>query len=312
MRGLTCFLLPRFKPDGSRNAMFLQRLKDKLGNRSNASAEIEFEDAFAWRIGEPGRGVATIIQMVALTRFNCMVGSTAIMRQAAIQTLHHIAHRRVGGVRLIEAPLMRNVAADLVLETEAALWLMMRVAAALDRPDDANERLFVRLATALGKYWVCKRAPQHINEAQECLGGLGYVEEHVMPRLYREAPVNSIWEGSGNVQCIDLLRALSKSPETVDVLVDELAGAMGSNASFDAAATRLATDLRRGEPDPFEARLLAERMAVLLQASLLIRHASGTIADAFVAARLGPRSLTYGALTDRAAVVELLARIELP
>ncbi len=301
--GLTCFLLPRFKPDGSRNAIFLQRLKDKLGNRSNASAEIEFEDAFAWRLGEPGRGVATIIQMVALTRFNCMVGSTAIMRQAVIQTLHHVAHRRVGGVRLIEAPLMRNVAADLVLETEAALWLMMRVAAALDRPDDANERLFVRLATALGKYWVCKRAPQHINEAQECLGGLGYVEEHIMPRLYREAPLNSIWEGSGNVQCIDLLRALSKSPETVDVLVDELAGAMGSNASFDAAATQLATDLRRGEPDPFEARLLAERMAVLLQASLLIRHSSETIADAFVTARLGPRSLTYGALTDRDAVV---------
>ncbi len=310
--GLTCFLLPRFRPDGSRNAIFLQRLKDKLGNRSNASAEIEFEDAFAWRLGEPGRGVATIIQMVALTRFNCMVGSTAIMRQAVIQTLHHIAHRRVGGVRLIEAPLMRNVAADLVLETEAAMWLVMRVARALDHPDDANERLFVRLATALGKYWICKRAPQHINEAQECLGGLGYVEEHIMARLYREAPLNSIWEGSGNVQCIDLLRALARSPETVDVLVDELAGAMGSNASFDAAATRLATDLRRGEPDPFEARLLAERMAVLLQASLLIRYAGETIANAFIAARLGPRSLTYGALTDRAAVAELLSRIELP
>ena len=310
--GLTCFLLPRFKPDGSRNEIRLQRLKDKLGNRSNASAEIEFEDAFAWRLGDPGRGVATIIQMVALTRFNCMVGSTAIMRQAVIQALHHVAHRRVGGERLIEAPLMRNVVADLVLETEAALWLMMRVAGALDRPDDANERTFVRLATALGKYWVCKRAAQHINEAQECLGGLGYVEEHILPRLYREAPVNSIWEGSGNVQCIDLLRALSKSPETVDLLTDELAGGMGSNASFDAAVTQLATDLRRGEPDPFEARLLAERMAVLLQASLLIRHSSETIANAFVAARLGPRSLTYGALTDRSAVAELLGRIELP
>jgi len=308
--GLTCFLLPRYRPDGTRNAIFIQRLKDKLGNRSNASSEIEFEDAFAWRVGEPGRGVATIIQMVALTRFNCMVGSTAIMRQAAIQTLHHIAHRRVGGVRLIEAPLMRNVAADLVLETEAALWLVMRVARALDHPDDANERLFVRLATALGKYWVCKRAPQHINEAQECLGGLGYVEEHIMARLFREAPLNSIWEGSGNVQCIDLLRALGKSPETVDVLVDELALAMGANASFDAAATRLAMDLRRGEPDPFEARLLAERMAVLLQASLLIRHASAPIADAFVEARLGPCSLTYGALADRRAVAELLSRID--
>jgi putative acyl-CoA dehydrogenase len=310
--GLTCFLLPRFKPDGTHNAVFIQRLKDKLGNRSNASAEIEFDDAFAWRIGEPGRGVATIIQMVALTRFNCMVGSTAIMRQAVVQVLHHISHRRVGGVRLIEAPLMRNVAADLVLETEAALWLVMRVARALDHADDVAEQAFLRLATALGKYWICKRAPQHVNEAQECLGGLGYIEEHVLPRLYREAPVNSIWEGSGNVQCLDLLRALAKSPETVEVLVDELARAKGANPSFDAAATRLADDLGRGESDPFEARVLAERMAVLLQASLLIRFASEPVSRAFVDARLGSRCLTYGALSDRTAVSDLLSRIELP
>ncbi len=310
--GLTCFLLPRFKPDGTRNAIFIQRLKDKLGNRSNASAEIEFDGAFAWRVGEPGRGVATIIQMVALTRFNCMVGSTAIMRQAVIQVRHHIDHRRVAGTRLIDAPLMRNVAADLVLETEAALWLVMRVGYALDHPNDARQRLFVRLATALGKYWICKRAPQHVNEAQECLGGLGYIEEHIMPRLYREAPVNSIWEGSGNVQCIDLLRALAKSPESVDVLVDELAAARGSNASFDTAATQLTADLRGGASDPFEARRLAERMSVLLQASLLIRHASASVAGAFVDARLEPRSLAYGALTDHGAVAELLKRIELP
>jgi len=309
---LTCFLMPRFRPDGSRNAIELMRLKDKLGNRSNASAEIEFRDAFAWRVGEPGRGVATIIQMVALTRFNCMVGSTAIMRHAAIQMLHHVSHRRVGGVRLIEAPLMRNVAADLVLESEAALWLVMRVAHALDCSEEATERVFVRLATALGKYWICKRTPQHVNEAQECLGGLGYIEEHVMSRLYREAPVNSIWEGSGNVQCVDLLRALGRSPESVDVLIDELALAMGSIASFDAAVTSLASDLRRGERDPFEARVLAERMAVMLQASLLIRYGKEASAAAFVATRLGPRSLTYGALADTAAVAELLERIELP
>jgi putative acyl-CoA dehydrogenase len=311
---LTCFLLPRFRPDGSPNAIALMRLKDKLGNRSNASAEIEFRDAFAWRVGEPGRGVATIIQMVALTRFNCMVGSTAIMRHAVIQMLHHVHHRRVGGVLLIDAPLMRNVAADLVLESEAALWLVMRVAHALDRGDDATERVFVRLVTALGKYWICKRTPQHVNEAQECLGGLGYVEEHVMSRLYREAPVNSIWEGSGNVQCIDLLRALGRSPETVDVLIDELALAMGSFASFDAAVTTLAADLRHAAPesDPFGARLLAERMAVLLQASLLIRYGHQASAEAFVATRLGPRSLTYGALADKTAVAELLARIDLP
>lgn len=172
--------------------------------------------------------------------------------------------------------------------------------------------MFVRLATALGKYWICKRAPQHVNEAQECLGGLGYIEEHVMPRLYREAPVNSIWEGSGNVQCVDLLRALAKSPETVDVLADELAVATGSVASFDAAATQLVADLRAGGSDPFNARRLAERMAILLQASLLIRHASASVAAAFIDARLEPRGLTYGTLTDRGAVGELLTRIELP
>jgi putative acyl-CoA dehydrogenase len=243
-----------------------------------------------------------------------MVGSTAIMRHAVIQMLHHVNHRRVGGVRLIETPLMRNVAADLVLESEAALWLVMRVAHALDRGDEATERVFVRLATALGKYWICKRTPQHVNEAQECLGGLGYIEEHVMSRLYREAPVNSIWEGSGNVQCIDLLRALGRSPETVDVLIDELALAMGSFSSFDAAVTTIAADLRRGEPewDPFGARLLAERMAVLLQASLLIRYGQQTSAEAFVATRLGPRSLAYGALADTSAVAQLLERIDLP
>ncbi len=310
--GLTCFLMPRYRPDGTQNPIHLQRLKDKLGNRSNASAEIEFEDAFAWRVGEAGRGVATIITMVALTRFNCMVGSTAIMRHAATQVLHHIGHRRVGGVRLAELPLMANVAADLVLESEAALWLAMRVARALDQPSDEREALFVRLATALGKYWICKRTPQHVNEAQECLGGLGYVEDHIMSRLYREAPVNSIWEGSGNVQCIDLLRALSKSPQTVEVLLDELNGATGSIPAYDAATRQLASDLRASPLDEFGARLMAERMAVLLQASLLIRYASSGIASGFVGARVAPRSLAYGALTDRGSVAELLSRIVLP
>ncbi|MCA9513243.1 MAG: acyl-CoA dehydrogenase family protein, partial [Myxococcales bacterium] len=220
---LSCFLMPRWRPDGTRNAISIQRLKDKLGNRSNASSEIELRDAFAWAVGPRGRGVATIIQMVALTRFDCMVGSTAIMRHAALHVLHHIRHRAVGGRRLVDQPLMRAVAADLALETEAALWLSMRVAAALDaREADPREALLVRLATALGKYWVCKRAPQHVNEAQECLGGLGYVEEHVLPRLCREAPVNSIWEGSGNVQCLDVLRAIAREPETLGVLRDEL------------------------------------------------------------------------------------------
>ena len=310
--GLTCFLMPRFKPDGARNSIFIQRLKDKLGNRSNASAEIEFDDAFAWRIGEPGRGVPTIIQMVALTRFNCMVGSAAIMRHAAIQARHHVEHRRVGGGRLVEAPLMRNVVADLVLETEAALWLVMRVAHALGEDDDPNERLFVRLATALGKYWVCKRAPQHVNEAQECLGGLGYIEDSVLPRLYREAPVNSIWEGSGNVQCIDLLRALARSPETVDAYFAEIDLARGVHPAFDRARTALEPDLRAGVADPFAARRLAEQMAVLLEASLLARHASSAVATAFIASRVAPSRLAYGTLTEPRAVDELLARFALP
>src|SRR5262245_570288 len=187
--GVTCFLVPRWRPDGTRNGFHLQRLKDKLGNRSNASSEIEYHDAFAWLLGEPGRGVQTIIQMVSLTRFNCMVGSTAIMRHAVIQVMNHIRQREAFGKRLVDQPLMRNVAADLILETEAALWMTMRVGAAIDRREASpSEEALLRIATALGKYWICKRAPQHVNEAQECLGGLGYVEENVLPRLYREAP----------------------------------------------------------------------------------------------------------------------------
>jgi putative acyl-CoA dehydrogenase len=308
--GLTCFLMPRVLPDGTPNAIRFERLKDKLGNRSNASSEIEFRDALGWRVGEPGRGVATIIQMVALTRFNCMVGSTAIMRHAAIQALHHIRHREVGGTRLVDAPLMRNVAADLVLESEAALWMSMRLARALDRPDDPAEVALVRVATALGKYWICKRAPQHVNEAQECLGGLGYVEESVLPRLYREAPVNSIWEGSGNVQCIDVLRAMRRSPEAVDALTAELATARGSSREYDAALAGLGDALAGDGSDSFEARAVVERMAVLLQASLLTRHSGERVAAAFARARLAPRSLAYGALDDRAAATDLLARID--
>jgi putative acyl-CoA dehydrogenase len=313
--GLTCFLLPRWRPDGERNAIRLQRLKDKLGNWSNASAEIEFDDAFAWLVGEPGRGVATIIQMVALTRFNCMVGSSAIMRHAVIQALHHLRQRRVGGKALIDQPLMRNVVADLILETEAAMWLSLRVAAALDlRDEDPAAEHFVRLTTAVGKYWICKRAPAHINEAQECLGGLGYIEEHVLPRLYREAPVNSIWEGSGNVQCLDVLRALERTPEAVDVLLAELAPALGRYGAFDRAMDELSCSLQAGvrAAQPFTARILTERMALLLQAAQLIRHAPPEIASAFVDARLEPASLAYGTLRNDAAVDALLARLELP
>jgi putative acyl-CoA dehydrogenase len=309
--GLTCFLLPRFRPDGTRNGFHLQRLKDKLGNRSNASSEVEYEDAFAWLVGEPGRGVATIIQMVALTRFNCMVGSTAIMRHAVIQVLHHIAQRAAFGKRLVDQPLMRNVAADLVLETEAALWMTMRVGAAIDRRESSpHDEHFLRVATALGKYWICKRAPQHINEAQECLGGLGYVEENVLPRLYREAPVNSIWEGSGNVQCIDLLRALARSPDTLDALLKELSAARGSHPAYDTELDAAERRLRTGVIE-FDARIVAERLALLIQASLLIRHATERLAAAFVAARLQRSALVYGGLTDPLVVDDLLSRIAL-
>jgi putative acyl-CoA dehydrogenase len=305
--------MPRWRPDGTRNALELMRLKDKLGNHSNASSEIEFRDAFAWLVGEPGRGIQTIIQMVALTRFNCMVGSTAIMRHAAIQALHHVRHRAVGGRRLADAPLMRNVVADLLLETEAALALTFRVAAALDAHEhDPREAAFVRLATALGKYWICKRAPGHINEAQECLGGLGYVEEHVLPRLYREAPVNSIWEGSGNVQCLDVLRALARQPEALQVLVDELALARGESQCYDRAVDGLRDALTQALADESHARWLAERMAVLLQAGLLIRHDTGGVGAVFAEARLEPRSLAYGALPDPTIADALFETIDTP
>jgi len=308
--GLTCFLLPRRLPEGGANAIHLQRLKDKLGNRSNASAEIELAGAFAWRLGEPGRGVRTIIDMVALTRFCCMVGSTAIMRQALIQVLHHTRRRAVRGRALIEQPLMRNVAADLALETEAALWLVFRLAAALDAAErDAGQAAFARLATALGKYWICKRAPAHINECQECLGGLGYVEDSILPRLYREAPVNSIWEGSGNVQCLDLLRALERSPEAAEALLATLGASRGRHRHYDQALDQA---LAPGTVEPFAARRHAERLALLLQAHLLLEHAPEAVAVAFIDTRLAGGGLAYGNLRDPAAVDWLLGRIVLP
>ncbi|MFW6092632.1 MAG: acyl-CoA dehydrogenase family protein [Pseudomonadota bacterium] len=309
--GLGCFLLPRWRPDGTRNGLRLQRLKDKLGNRSNASSEVEFDAAFAWLLGEPGRGVATIIEMVALTRFNCMVGSTAIMRQAMIQVLHHINRREVSGRKLVDQPLMRNVAADLLLETEAALWLVFRVAAALDAaPEDAAARRFARLATALGKYWICKRAPAHVNEAQECLGGLGYVEEHVLPRLYREAPVNSIWEGSGNVQCLDLMRAVERDPAVWATFLYVLEEARGRHDGYDAALDALWDAAPVTEA--FAARIRAERLALMLQARLLLEHAPEAVAAAFIAARLEPATLVYGGLRDPEAADWLLERLEVP
>ena len=272
--GLSCFLLPRWTPDGERNAFHLQRLKPKLGNRSNASSEVEFAGAWARRIGEEGRGVAAIIEMVRHTRLDCVIGSSATMRQAVTQAVHHARHRRAFGKALVDQPLMQNVLADLCLESEAATLLMMRLARAF--PDEHG---FARLATSIAKYWICKRAPAVAAEALECLGGNGYVEECVMPRLYREAPLNSIWEGSGNVICLDILRAIRKEPAALDSVLAEIRIARGGHSAFDAALTAVTVD----ESD---ARRIAERLALLLQASLLIRHSSHEVADAFCATRL--------------------------
>ena len=286
--GITCFLLPRWRSDGSRNAIRLQRLKDKLGDWSNASSEVEFEGASCWRVGDEGRGVATILEMVSLTRLDCMTGSAGLMRQALVQALHHARHREAFGRRLIEQPLMTNVLADLALEVEAATALSMRVARAVDaRGRDPHEAALARIATALGKYWVCKRAPAFVNEAQECLGGAGYVEESSLPRLYRQAPLNSIWEGCGNIQCLDVLRALAKEPETRAAFYAEIDAARGAHAALDGEVAWLTDALDDRATLEIRARRIVERMVLMLQASVLLRAGHAALADAFCASRLG-------------------------
>ncbi|MEU4366105.1 acyl-CoA dehydrogenase family protein [Micromonospora chersina] len=287
--GLTCFLVPRVRPDGTRNPMRLMRLKDKLGNRSNASAEIEYEHAVAWRVGDEGRGVRTIIDMVNLTRLDCVIGAAAGMRQGVITAVHHATHRAAFGRYLVDQPLMRNVLADLAVESEAATVLMTRLAGATDRSarGDAGETAFKRLALAVGKYWVCKRWPAHAAEALECLGGNGYVEESGMPRLFRESPLNSIWEGSGNVAALDVLRAVAREPQVMAAFQAEVTAAEGADPRLDAAVRRLRADL--SDPDDLElrARRVVERLALVLQGSLLVRHGHPAVADAFCASRLG-------------------------
>jgi putative acyl-CoA dehydrogenase len=287
-RGLTCFVIPRVLPDGTRNVFRLQRLKDKLGNRSNASAEVEFDATWAQRLGDEGRGIPTIIEMVSATRLDCILGSAALMRRAVAEATHHCAHRRAFGLLLSDAPLMRNVLADLAVESEAATTLAMRLASAVDRSatEAGSEREFLRLAVALGKYWVCKRGPTLVGEALECLGGNGYVEESGMPRLYREAPLNSIWEGSGNVNTLDVLRALRRAPDVLDAYLAEIGLASGADGRFDAAVKDLLQSLADLDGMEARARRLAERMALVLQGSLLLRHGDPTVADAFCASRL--------------------------
>jgi len=285
--GLTCFLMPRRLPGGERNRFRLLRLKDKLGDCSNASSEVEFDQTLAWRIGEEGRGIATILEMVMLTRLDCMLGSAAQMRMALLQALHHCRWRQAFGKVLIAQPLMAQVLADLALESEAALTLALRVARAVDGAGhDPQHAALARLATAIGKYWICKRTPAFVNEAQECLGGAGYIEESILPRLYRQAPLNSIWEGSGNIQCLDVLRALQHEPDTRSALMAELLPARGLNAEFDTALEAFAPGLQSGHFQESAARRHVESMALLLQAALLLRAAS-PMADAFCHSRLG-------------------------
>ncbi len=303
--GVSCFLMPRILPDGSRNAFHIQRLKDKLGNHSNASSEVEFHGAWARMVGEPGRGVPTIIEMVGHTRLDCVIGSAAGMRVGVANATHHAAHRQAFGKTLIDQPLMRNVLADLCLEAEATTALAMRLARAYDEAhadaengeNDTDAQQFKRLATAVGKYWSCKRAPNHAFESLECLGGNGYVEESNMPRLYREAPLASIWEGSGNVMSLDVLRALTRSPRALEVFVHELREAQGADPRLDARVRELEGQF--ADPTTLEtrARRVVESMALCLEGSLLVRHAPHAVADAFCASRLaGDGGLEYGTL----------------
>jgi putative acyl-CoA dehydrogenase len=321
--GISCFLLPRILPDGSRNAFHLQRLKDKLGNHSNASSEVEFHGAIARMVGEPGRGVPTIIEMVGHTRLDCVIGGAAGMRVGVVQATWHTAHRSAFGKLLIDQPLMRNVLADLCIESEAATALAMRLARAYDEAgaeistgvgsesgeDELSDaHLFKRLATAVGKYWVCKRAPNHAFECLECFGGNGYVEESNMPRLYREAPLASIWEGSGNVMSLDVLRALVKSPRSLEVFMHEVKQAEGADARLDDHVKRLESQFSDPMTLESRARRVVESMALALQGSLLVRHGDPAVADAFCASRLGgDGGLEYGTLpagTDFGAIIE--------
>ena len=313
-KGLSCFFLPRWTPSGERNGFHIQRLKRKMGNRSNASSEVEFVRAWAALVGEEGRGIQTIMDMVHHTRLDCAIAATALMRQAVVQAIHHARYRKAFGKRLIEQPLMRNVLADLLLESEAAELLMVRLAKAFDsRNSDEHERSFARIATAISKYWLCKRAPVHVGEALECLGGNGYVEESIMPRLYREAPLYSIWEGSGNVICLDILRAIAKEPNSLAAILHEIRLGAGADRRLSAYISSVESALNKqsaqnSNPDSErEARSLAEKMALALQGSLIVRYGSSPVADAFCSSRIaGNYGHTFGTLPTEANVQSIL------
>ncbi|MDL2357479.1 MAG: isovaleryl-CoA dehydrogenase [Pseudomonadota bacterium] len=307
--GLSCFLVPRFLPDGSRNAIRVQRLKDKLGNRSNASSEVEFTGATGWLVGQRGRGIPTILAMGSHTRLDCVLGSAGIVRAALTHALHHARGRAAFGRTLVEQPLMQNVLADLALESEAATAFALRLARCFDEAADPAQALLARILTPAGKYWLCKRGPGFCFEAMEVVGGNGYVEDGPLARLYREAPVNSIWEGSGNVMCLDLLRAFGKTPEALAALAGELALAGDANADFNACAAALLADLAGQQGDEYGARRLAERIVIAVQAALLLRHAPACVADAFVRSRVAREAGgAYGRLPAGVDCAAILAR----
>jgi len=311
--GLSCFLVPRWRPDGSKNPIQVQRLKNKMGNVANASSEIELRGALGWMVGEEGRGVPSIIEMVAMTRFDCMIGSSAAQRQGVAQATHHALGRSAFGKRLIDQPLMRNVLADLQLEAEGSLAMTMRMGAALDSAvaadGDQHEKLLLRLGLPTGKYWICKRTPFHAYEAMECLGGNGVTEDFIMARLYRDAPINAIWEGSGNVQALDMLRALSRSPEVLEAWYAELATTRGADSVLDAAVQGVQRALADRDQVEYRARRIVDQLALTMQASLLLRAGNSAVADAFIASRLGQAGdRNFGTLPRGVDLDTLLAR----
>ena len=311
--GLSCFLVPRWRPDGSKNPIQVQRLKNKMGNVSNASSEIELRGALGWMVGEEGRGVPAIIEMVAMTRFDCMVGSTSGQRQAVAQAVNHAMGRAAFGKTLIDQPLMRNVLADLQLEVEGSLAITMRMGEALDNsildPANEHEKLLLRLGLPAGKYWICKRTPFHAYEAMECLGGNGVTEDFIMARLYREAPINAIWEGSGNVQALDMLRALAKTPAVLEVWFAELAKTAGSDSRLDQAVTSLKREFSDMDEAEYRARDIVDRLSLTLQASQLVAAGNGAVAEAFIASRLGEHGdRNYGTLPRGLDLDEILRR----
>jgi len=307
--GPGCFFVPRWTPDGPRNTVRIRRLKDKLGNRSNASGEVEFEDAWGMLMGEPGRGVPLLLQMAATTRLDCVLGSAALLRQAVVQAAHHARHRQAFGQALAGQPLMRQLLADLALESEAATAWALRLARAVDERDQPQARALARVGTPAAKLWVCKRAIAAIAECMEVWGGNGYVEEGPLARLYREAPVNSIWEGSGNIMALDVLRALQRDHDCLDALHAELEPARGAWAAYDQAWDDWRARAGAGQPpDPAQARRLAAGLARLWQAALLIRHAPAAVADAFVASRLAHPGGIAGELPPGADLDAILAR----